>query len=280
MPNPFKLASREWKDSDTVIDVRGVRIGGGNLVIMAGPCSVESEEQVLDTARSVAASGAHILRGGAFKPRTSPYSFQGLGEEGLQYLANAREQTDLPVITEVMEPEDVELVERYADILQVGARNMQNFPLLRRVGQAQKPVMLKRGFANTIEEWLMASEYILAAGNPNVMLCERGIRTFETMARNTLDLTAIPLLKRLTHLPVVADPSHATGKWYLVKPMALAAAAAGADALMIEVHRDPDNAWCDGAESLTPANFAELVPALDAVANALGRRMHPTAAFV
>jgi 3-deoxy-7-phosphoheptulonate synthase len=179
-----------------------------------------------------------------------------------------------------MEPEEVGLVERYADILQVGARNMQNFPLLRRVGQAQKPVMLKRGFANTIEEWLMASEYILAEGNTNVMLCERGIRTFETMARNTLDLTAIPLLKRLTHLPVVADPSHATGKWYLVKPMALAAAAAGVDALMIEVHPDPDHAWCDGAESLTPANFGELMPALDAVVSALGRQMHPTAALV
>jgi 3-deoxy-7-phosphoheptulonate synthase len=280
MPNAFKLASREWKDTDTVIDVGGVRIGGGTLVVMAGPCSVESEQQVLDTARSVAASGAHILRGGAFKPRTSPYSFQGLGEEGLAYLVNAREKTGLPIITEVMEPEDVALVERYADVLQVGARNMQNFPLLRRVGQAQKPVMLKRGFANTIEEWLMASEYILAEGNINVMLCERGIRTFETMARNTLDLTAIPLLKRLTHLPVVADPSHATGKWYLVRPMALAAAAAGTDALMIEVHPDPDNAWCDGAESLTPANFGELMPALDAVVTAVGRQMHPTAALV
>jgi 3-deoxy-7-phosphoheptulonate synthase len=280
MPNPFKLASRECKAIDTVIDVGSVRIGGGSLVVMAGPCSVESEQQVLDTARSVAASGAHILRGGAFKPRTSPYSFQGLGEEGLRYLVNAREKTGLPIITEVLEPEEVELVERYADILQVGARNMQNFPLLRRVGQAQKPVMLKRGFANTIEEWLMASEYILAEGNANVMLCERGIRTFETMARNTLDLTAIPLLKRLTHLPVVADPSHATGKWYLVKPMALAAVAAGADALMIEVHPDPDNAWCDGAESLTPTNFAELMPALEAVVTAVGRQMRPTPALV
>lgn len=270
---PYKLASREFKPADTAIDVNGVQVGGGDFVVMAGPCSVEGRQQILDTAHAVAGSGALLLRGGAFKPRTSPYSFQGLGEEGLDLLAEARAQTGLPVITEVMDPGEVDVVEQYTDVFQIGTRNMQNFPLLRRVGQARKPVMLKRGMSATIEEWLMATEYILAEGNKQVMLCERGIRTFETMVRNTLDLSVVPMLRRLTHLPIIVDPSHGTGKWYLVKPMALAAAAAGADGIIVEVHPDPDRAWSDGPQALTPANFNDMMRSLRAVVEATGRRM-------
>jgi 3-deoxy-7-phosphoheptulonate synthase len=270
---PYKLASRQFKPTDTVIDVNGVKIGGGDFVVMAGPCSVETRDQILTTAHAVADNGAVLLRGGAYNPRTSPYSFQGLGEDGLDLLAEARDQTGLPVITEVMEPGEVDVVEEHTDVLQIGTRNMQNFPLLKRVGQTRKPVMLKRGMSATIEEWLMASEYILAEGNLNVMLCERGIRTFEPMLRNTLDLSVIPMLRRLTHLPIIADPSHGTGKWYLVKPMALAAAAAGADGIIVEVHPDPDSAWSDGPQALTPANFADMMRSLEAVVAATGRRM-------
>jgi 3-deoxy-7-phosphoheptulonate synthase len=259
---PFKLASREGHPEDTVIEVRGTRVGNGNLTIMAGPCSIEGREMMLETARSVAASGATILRGGAFKPRTSPYAFQGLGIEGLKYLAEASEATGLPTITEVMEPGQVDVVAEHSDILQVGTRNMQNYSLLTAVGKAGRPVMLKRGYGATIEEWLMAAEYIVAGGNSQVILCERGIRTFETYTRNTLDLTAVPLLHHLTHLPVVVDPSHATGKRWLVRPMALAAVAAGADGIMVEVHPNPDEARSDGEQSLTFAQFENLASAL------------------
>jgi 3-deoxy-7-phosphoheptulonate synthase len=259
---PYKLASRESHPEDTVIEVRGTRIGNGTLTIMAGPCSVENREMMLETATAVAKAGATILRGGAFKPRTSPYSFQGLGLEGLQYLAEARQATGLPVITEVMEPNLVDVVAQHADILQVGTRNMQNYSLLTAVGKAGKPVMLKRGYGATIEEWLMAAEYIISSGQPNVILCERGIRTFETYTRNTLDLTAVPLLHHLTHLPVIVDPSHATGKRWLVRPMALAAVAAGADGIMVEVHPNPDEALSDGEQSLTFDQFADMAGAL------------------
>ena len=271
---PYKLCSREFKHSDTVIDVSGVHIGGGSdFVVMAGPCSVETREQINETARAVADGGARLLRGGAFKPRSSPYSFQGLGEEGLEFLSEARKATGLPVITEVMEPDEVDVVERYTDVLQIGTRNMQNFPLLRRVGQTRKPVMLKRGMSATIEEWLQASEYILAEGNKDVMLCERGIRTFEPMMRNTLDLAVVPMMRRLTHLPIIVDPSHGTGAWYLVTPMALAAAAAGADGIIVEVHPDPDNAWSDGPQALKPATFNAMMHSLEGVVAATGRRL-------
>ena len=270
---PYKLGSREFKPESTIVKVGNVAIGSDQVVVMAGPCAVESEEQVMATAHAVKAAGATIMRGGAFKPRTSPYSFRGHGVQGLRMLAKAREETGLPVITEVMSPEDVETVEQYADILQIGARNIQNYNLLDRVGKSQRPVLLKRGFATTYEEWLLCAEYILAGGNPNVILCERGIRTFETGTRNTLDLTAIPLVKRLSHLPVIADPSHGTGKWYLVKPMALAAVAAGSHGLIVEVHPNPDMAWSDGAQSLTFENFSDLMKGVRAVAGALGRRM-------
>jgi 3-deoxy-7-phosphoheptulonate synthase len=259
---PFKLASREFHTEDTVVRVAGAAIGDGSLAVMAGPCSVESRHQLMETAEAVAAAGATVLRGGAFKPRTSPYSFQGLGAEGLRYLSEARERTGLPVITEVMEPADVALVAEHADILQVGARNMQNFPLLTAAGRSGRPVMLKRAFSATVEEWLMSAEYILASGNPDVILCERGIRTFETYTRNTMDLTAVPLLHHLTHLPVIADPSHATGKRWLVRPMALAAVAAGADGIMVEVHPHPEEALSDGEQSLTLDQFAALAPVL------------------
>ncbi len=259
---PFKLTSRDFHPHDTVIDAGGSRIGGGTLTVMAGPCSVESRDQLMRTADAVAAAGATVLRGGAFKPRTSPYTFQGLGVEGLELLAEARERTGLPVITEVMEPTQVDVVAAHADILQVGTRNMQNYPLLMAVGRADRPVLLKRGLSATIEEWLMAAEYIVSSGNPRVMLCERGIRTFETYTRNTLDLAAVPLLHRLTHLPVVVDPSHATGKRWLVRSMALAAVAAGADGIMVEVHPHPDEALSDGEQSLTLEQFAEMAPVL------------------
>ena len=270
---PYKLASREFHPENTVITVNDVTIGGGEIVVMAGPCAVESEEQLLDTALSVKASGAHILRGGAFKPSTSPYSFRGLGEEGLKLLAKVHRKTGMPIITEVMSPQDVELVASYADILQVGARNMQNFTLLDEVGKIKKPVMLKRGLSATIQEWLLAAEYILAQGNEQLILCERGIRTFETYTRNTMDISSIPIIKKVSHLPVIADPSHATGKWYLVAPVALAAVAAGADGVIIEVHPNPDQALKDGAQSLTFDNFSKLMSQLAPVTKAIGRKL-------
>ncbi len=270
---PYKVASREFKPFDTVIEVRGVRIGGSGLVVMAGPCSVESRTQILETAHAIKEAGAHILRGGAYKPRTSPYAFQGLGVEGLELLAEAREATGLPIVTEVMSPDEVPLVCEYADILQIGARNMQNYRLLQAVGQVQKPVLLKRGLSSTIQELLMSAEYILAGGNYQVILCERGIRTFETYTRNTLDINAIPVLKQLSHLPVIGDPSHGTGKWELVAPVAKACVAAGADGLMIEVHPQPELAWSDGAQSLRPERFAELMRDLTALASVMGRML-------
>jgi len=270
---PFKLSSREFQRENTVIRVGEVSIGGNGLVVMAGPCAAETREQVMSTARVAKEAGATILRGGAFKPSTSPYSFRGLGESGLKILAEAREETGLPLITEVLTPQDVELVVRYADILQVGARNMQNFTLLDEVGRADKPVMLKRGMSATIEEWLLAVEYILSQGNRRVILCERGIRTFENYTRNTMDVSAIPIIKKLSHLPVIADPSHGTGKWYLVAPMALAAVAAGADGLMIEVHPSPDTALKDGAQSLTFEHFQDLMKQVAPVAAAVVRTM-------
>jgi 3-deoxy-7-phosphoheptulonate synthase len=268
---PFKLASRDFHPKDTVIDLNGVSIGGDQIVVMAGPCAVESREQLLETARVVKAAGAKVLRGGAYKPRTSPYSFQGLGEEGLKLLAEAREETGLLIVTEVMEPDLVPLVSSYADILQIGARSMQNYALLHAVGEAQKPVMLKRGMMSTMEELLMSAEYILSHGNNRVMLCERGIRTFEPYTRNTLDVSAVPMLKQLSHLPVIADPSHGTGKWELVEPVTRAAVAAGADGILIEVHPHPAEAMSDGAQSLKPERFATLMSHLGPIAEAVGR---------
>ncbi len=256
---PFKLTSREFHPEDTVIRVLDAVIGDGGLTVMAGPCSVESREQLMETADSVAAAGATILRGGAFKPRTSPYAFQGLGIEALRYLSEARDRTGLPTITEVMEPNQVDIVAEYADILQIGTRNMQNYSLLNAVGRVARPVMLKRGFGATIEEFLMAAEYIVAAGNPNVILCERGIRTFETYTRNTMDLAAVPVLHQLSHLPVIVDPSHATGKRWLVRPLALGGVAVGADGIMVEVHPDPDSALSDAEQQLDLAAFASLM---------------------
>ena len=270
---PHKLAGREFQSEDSVIKVGDVTIGGETLVVIAGPCAVETEEQLLQSARAVKAAGANILRGGAFKPSTSPYSFRGLGKDGLVLLAQARRETGMPVITEVMAPHDVELVLRYADILQVGARNMQNFTLLDEVGKAQMPVMLKRGLSATIQEWLLSAEYILAQGNRQVMLCERGIRTFETYTRNTMDISAIPIIKKLSHLPIIADPSHGTGKWHLVTPVSLAAVAAGADGLMVEVHPSPEHALKDGAQSLTFENFQQLMAQVVPVAASVGRKM-------
>jgi len=269
---PFKLASREVIASDTVVNVDGVPVGGAApLAVMAGPCSVESREQVLATARAVRAAGATVLRGGAFKPRSSPYTFRGLGVEGLELLAEARAETGLAIVTEVLSPGDVDAVARVADCLQVGARNMQNYSLLDAVGEQPKPVLLKRGMSATVEELLLSAEYVLARGNRNVILCERGIRTFERYTRNTFDVSAIPLLKRLTHLPVLADPSHGTGKWYLVAPVTLSAVAAGADGVLIEVHPSPDHALSDGFQSLTFENFAALMTRVEAVAGAIGR---------
>ncbi|TRO50759.1 3-deoxy-7-phosphoheptulonate synthase, partial [Candidatus Bathyarchaeota archaeon] len=259
MPPKIKLAIKHEDVMKTIIKVNGVSIGGEQIAIMAGPCSVESEEQLLLAAHAVKEAGAQILRGGAFKPRTNPYSFQGLGKEGLELLALARKQTGLPIITEVMSTEDVELVEAYADILQIGARNMQNFPLLKKVGRANKPVMLKRGMMATINEWLGCAEYILNEGNPDVILCERGIRTFEQITRNTVDISAAPIIHMLSHLPVIVDPSHGTGTRSLVEPLAKAAIAAGADGVMIEVHPHPDEALCDGTQSLSPEDFMEVM---------------------
>ena len=270
---PYKYASRDFVQSSTTIPVNGISVGGERIVVMAGPCSVESREQILETAHAVKEAGGSVLRGGAFKPRSSPYSFQGLGEEGLKYLAEAREQTGLPIITEVMSTEDLELVGEYTDIFQIGARNNQNYPLLKAVGKTSKPVFLKRGISGTIQELLMGAEYILSNGNMQVMVCERGIRTYETATRNTFDINAIPVLKQLTHLPVVADPAHGTGQWEYVSPIAKAAVAAGADALMIEVHPNPSKAWSDGAQSLTFKRFDSLMKELKAIASAVGRQL-------
>jgi 3-deoxy-7-phosphoheptulonate synthase len=273
---PYKLSGREWRRQDTVVDLgNGLQIGGGAVVIMAGPCSVEGADMLLETAHAVRRSGGHILRGGAFKPRTSPYAFQGLGHDGLELLARARAETGMPVVTEVMTPSQVEAVSEHADIVQIGTRNMQNFDLLREVGRQPKPVLLKRGLSSTLEEWLLSAEYVLSQGNYQVMLCERGIRTFETATRNTLDISAVPVLRELTHLPIIVDPSHGTGRWSLVAATARAAIAAGADGVMIEVHPRPDEALSDGPQSLTPQNFAALVPSLRAVAEAVGRRLAP-----
>ena len=257
---PYKLANRAFHPEDSVINVAGIPVGGKALTLIAGPCSVESKEQVLEVARRVKASGANLLRGGAFKPRTSPYSFQGMGSTALDLLVEAKEETGLPIVTELMSEKHIDEFNDKVDLVQIGARNMQNFDLLKEAGQRiKKPVLLKRGLSNTYEEWLMSAEYIMANGNPNVILCERGIRTFETYTRNTLDLQAIPVLKRLTHLPVIIDPSHAGGKWWLVEPMAKAAVVAGCDGLMIEVHNDPENALCDGPQSLKPDRYDNLL---------------------
>ncbi len=268
---PFKLASRDFKPEDSKISINGHVFGDNKVIIMAGPCSVESLEQLRETALAVRAAGAHLLRGGAFKPRTSPYSFQGLGEAGLKILAQVREETGLHVVTEVMSPDQVELVSKYADVLQIGTRNMQNYALLNTVGQTNMPILLKRGMMSTIEELLMSAEYIMSNGNHKVILCERGIRTFEKYTRNTLDINAVPVLKELTHLPVVVDPSHATGKWTLVKATSKAAVAAGADGLIIEVHPNPAEAASDGEQSLKPQRFAELMIEVGRVAAAVGR---------
>ena len=263
---PYKLASKEFHPDDTIIKVGDAVIGGPDPVIMAGPCSVEDEEQMVSTAKAVKAAGATVLRGGAFKPRTSPYSFRGMGEDGLKLLQLAKQETGLPIITEVMATADVETVAKYADILQIGARNMQNYNLLDEVGLIGKPVMVKRGLAASYEEWLLAAEYVMAGGNEQVILCERGVRGFETFTRFTLDVAAVPVIKRLSHLPIVADPSHSTGKWYLVTPVALASIAAGAHGLLIEVHPNPDQAKCDGPQSLTFENFDILMEQVNAIA--------------
>ena len=271
---PYKLASRETKPEKSVVEVAGrIQVGGEKIVVMAGPCSIESKEQILTTARAVKKAGAVVLRGGAFKPRTSPYSFQGLAEEGLRLLAEAREKTGLAVVTEVMEIQDIELVSEYADILQIGARNVQNFALLKKLGRADKPILLKRGMMTTITEFLMSAEYILSEGNPNVILCERGIRTFETSTRNTLDLSAVPVIKEKTHLPIIVDPSHGTGYWQYVTPMCYAAIAAGADGLLVEVHPRPEDAMSDGGQSLKPDKFADLMKNLTGFARAAGRKV-------
>ncbi len=270
---PYKLASREFRAEDTTINVKGNIIGGKKIQVIAGPCAVENRTILMTIAEKVKDAGATFIRGGAFKPRTSPYSFQGLGEEGLKYLAEVRKKTGLPVVTEVMDPRDMEVIAKYADIIQIGARNMQNFRLLLEVGTSTKPVLLKRGLSATIKEWLMAAEYIMSKGNRNVILCERGIRTFETATRNTLDLSAVPVLKKLTHLPVVVDPSHGVGRWDLVAPMAKAAIAAGADGLMIEVHTNPEEALSDGEQSLRPNDFKKLMKELKPIAAAIGRKI-------
>ncbi len=268
---PYKLVSRDFKPDNTVIDINGVEIGGNKLAVMSGPCSVESRESILEIAHAVKKAGANFLRGGAFKPRTSPYAFQGLGEEGLKYMAEAREQTGLPVVTEIMDPRDIDLFLEYVDIIQIGARNMQNFRLLTEVGTHNKPVLLKRGLSSTIKELLMSAEYIMAQGNYNVILCERGIRTFEEYTRNTLDVSAVPVIKKLSHLPIIVDPSHAAGKWDLVPALSKSAVAAGADGLMIEVHNCPENALSDGAQSLLPEKFEQVMQDLKSVARAVGK---------
>ena len=270
---PYKLANRAFHPEDSVIDVGGVKIGGGHLAVIAGPCSVENEKQITLIAEEVKKSGANFLRGGAFKPRTSPYSFQGLAYEGLELLKLARAKTGLPIVTELMSPYDIEKFVEDVDVIQVGARNMQNFDLLKELGKTRKPILLKRGMSATIEELLMSAEYVMAGGNENVILCERGVRTFETYTRNTLDLSAVPAIKKLSHLPVIIDPSHATGKWWMVEPLAKAAVAVGADGLILEVHNDPQNALCDGQQSIKPELFNNLMKDLSIIASAVGREI-------
>lgn len=270
---PYKLANRAFHPEDTVVDVSGVKVGGEHLAVIAGPCSVESAEQVIEIAKAAKASGANMLRGGAFKPRTSPYSFQGLGLEGLEMLCRAKEETGLPIVTELMSAEYLDVFDEKVDLIQIGARNMQNFDLLKQLGNTKRPILLKRGLNATFEEWMMSAEYIMASGNPNVILCERGVRTFENYTRNTLDLQAIPVVRRLSHLPVIVDPSHAGGKWWLVEPMAKAAIAAGADGLMIEVHNNPELALCDGGQSLKPEKFDRLMQNVVQIAKAVGRQI-------
>lgn len=270
---PYKKANRKFHPEDTIVDVNGVKVGGGNFAVMAGPCSVESEAQIVEVAKAVQSSGAAMLRGGAFKPRTSPYSFQGMGVQGLKLLLEAKAETGLPIVTELMSPKYCELFEEKVDLVQIGARNMQNFDLLKEVGKMSKPVLLKRGLSSTYEEWIMSAEYIMSEGNQNVILCERGIRTFENYTRNTLDVSAIPAIKRMSHLPIVVDPSHAGGYSWLVEPLALAAIAAGADGLIIEVHNNPAKALCDGQQSLTPVQFDELMEKAQKMTAMLGKQI-------
>lgn len=270
---PFKKANKMFHPMPTIVDVGGVKVGGKQLAIIAGPCSVETEAQIVGVAKDVKAAGANMLRGGAFKPRTSPYAFQGLKYEGLELLKEAREATGLPIVTEIMSPYDIDRFVRDVDVIQVGARNMQNFDLLRLLGQTRKPILLKRGLSATIEEWLMSAEYIMSGGNGQVILCERGIRTFETYTRNTLDLSAIVAVKNLSHLPIIVDPSHATGKWWMVEPLARAAVAVGADGLIIEVHNDPAHALCDGNQSIKPAVFADVMKQIKGIAEVVGREV-------
>ncbi|MCF2682105.1 3-deoxy-7-phosphoheptulonate synthase [Faecalicatena contorta] len=270
---PYKLANRAFHPEDSIIDVSGVKIGGGNLAMIAGPCSVETLDQVMEIAKAAKAAGANLLRGGAFKPRTSPYSFQGLGLDGLDILCEVRKEVGLPIVTELMSPDYLDIFNEKVDLIQIGARNMQNFDLLKQLGQLDRPILLKRGLNATYEEWIMSAEYIMASGNENVILCERGIRTFESYTRNTLDLQSIPVLKRLTHLPVIVDPSHAGGKWWLVDSMAMAAVAAGADGLMVEVHNNPECALCDGAQSLKPEKYNELVKKISQIATVVGKSL-------
>ena len=269
---PYKLANRAFHPEDTVVDVSGVKVGSGNMAYIAGPCSVETYEQVLSIAKDIKAAGVNMLRGGAFKPRTSPYSFQGLGPEGLDILCAVKEEVGLPIVTELMSPEYLDVFNEKVDLIQIGARNMQNFDLLKQLGQVDRPILLKRGLNATYEEWIMSAEYIMASGNENVILCERGIRTFETYTRNTLDLQSVPVLRKLTHLPVIIDPSHAGGKWWLVDSMAKASVAAGADGLMIEVHNNPEAALCDGAQSLKPEKYSELLKDVKQIADIIHRQ--------
>ena len=269
---PYKLANRAFHPEDTVVDVSGVKVGSGNMAYIAGPCSVETYEQVLSIAKDIKAAGANMLRGGAFKPRTSPYSFQGLGPEGLDILCAVKEEVGLPIVTELMSPEYLDVFNEKVDLIQIGARNMQNFDLLKQLGQVDRPILLKRGLNATYEEWIMSAEYIMASGNENVILCERGIRTFETYTRNTLDLQSVPVLRKLTHLPVIIDPSHAGGKWWLVDSMAKSSVAAGADGLMIEVHNNPEAALCDGAQSLKPEKYSELLKDVKQIADIIHRQ--------
>ena len=268
---PYNLANRSFHPDDTIVDVSGVKVGCGNLAMIAGPCSVESYEQVLEIGKAIKASGANMLRGGAFKPRTSPYAFQGLGLAGLEILCAVRDEIGLPIVTEIMSPEYLDVFNEKVDLIQVGARNMQNFDLLKQLGQVKRPILLKRGLNATYNEWIMSAEYIMASGNENVILCERGVRTFETYTRNTLDLQSVPVLKKLTHLPVIVDPSHAGGKWWLVDSMSMASVAAGADGLMIEVHNDPECALCDGAQSLKPKKYDQLISDIGQLAKILGK---------
>lgn len=270
---PYKLANRAFHPEDSIVDVSGVKIGGGNLAMIAGPCSVETLDQVMEIAKAAKAAGANLLRGGAFKPRTSPYSFQGLGLDGLDILCEVRKEVGLPIVTELMSPDYLDIFNEKVDLIQIGARNMQNFDLLKQLGQLDRPILLKRGLNATYEEWIMSAEYIMASGNENVILCERGIRTFESYTRNTLDLQSIPVLKRLTHLPVIVDPSHAGGKWWLVDSMAMAAVATGADGLMVEVHNNPECALCDGAQSLKPEKYSELVKKISQIATVVGKSL-------